>query len=215
MSLELKIFSPAMVYANCYILKDNESGEALVIDPGAYNKRFEAMLREEGIESLKYILLTHGHFDHISGVDELKSNFGGEVIVHKEDEPCLSSKAESLAEKFFFVHNNAIADTVLCGGEELSLGENKIRVFHTPGHTKGSVCYIVDELLFSGDTLFKDTVGRMDFPGGSEKEMLQSMEKLAALDGDYKVYPGHNVATTLERERRFNPYMKGLKNETC
>lgn len=209
MSLILKSFSPAMVYANCYILKDNESGEALIVDPGTFNRRFEAMLKAEGITKLRYILLTHGHFDHISGVGDLKAAFGGEVVIHREDESCLYSRDESLASKFHFPQKDVRADIVLEGGEELTFGDYKIRVIHTPGHTKGSVCFALSDMLFSGDTLFKGTVGRTDFPGGSYEEMMDSMKKLSLLKADYNVYPGHDVSTTLEREKRFNPYMKG------
>lgn len=210
MSLKLRNFSPAMVYANCYILKDEESGEALVVDPGTYNKRLEALLKEEGITKLRYILLTHGHFDHISGVGDLQAAFGGEVVIHKADESCLYSKDESLASKFHFSQNKARADIVLCGGEELDFGGYKISVIHTPGHTKGSVCYTVADMMFSGDTLFKGTVGRTDFPGGSYEEMMDSMKKLGSLESNFNVYPGHDVSTTLEREKRYNPYMKGI-----
>lgn len=210
MSLKLIPFSPAMVYANCYILKDEKSGEALVVDPGCYNNRLEALLKNEGISSLSYILLTHGHFDHISGVGDLQKNFGGKVAIHREDAICLENKDESLASKFHFSQNEARADITLSDGDELAFGEYKIKVLHTPGHTKGSVCYIVDDIMLSGDTLFKCTVGRTDFPGGSYDEMMLSMKKLKALEGDYKVYPGHDVSTTLDFERRYNPYMKGI-----
>lgn len=210
MSLILTTFTPSAVYANCYILKDEASGEALVVDPGAYNRRFEALLRQEGITDLKYILLTHGHFDHIGGVQSLKYHFGGDVVIHSQDEGCLSDGDSSLASGFGFEQNNVKADRVISDGDELTLGNYKIKVIHTPGHTKGSVCYIAPDMIFSGDTLFRGTVGRTDFPGGSFDEMMKSLSRLSALDGDYKVYPGHEENTTLERERRYNPYMKGI-----
>lgn len=210
MSLKLTTFSPSMVYANCYILKDEASGEALVVDPGAYSSRFEAMLRQEGITDLKYILLTHGHFDHIGAVQSLKYNFGGEVVIHGEDKACLSDGNASLASAFGFEQNDVTAEMVVSDADELSLGDYKIKVIHTPGHTKGSVCYIVKDMIFSGDTLFRDTVGRTDFPGGSFDEIMKSLSKLSSLEGDYNIYPGHESATTLERERHYNPYMKGI-----
>lgn len=208
--LKLTIFSPAMVYANCYIIKDEESGEALVVDPGAYNRRLKKLLNEQGITSLKYILLTHGHFDHISGVGDLHADFGGQVVIHKADEACLYNKDESLASRFHFSQNKVKADVILDGGEELPFGNSTIKIIHTPGHTKGSVCYFIDDIMLSGDTLFKGTVGRTDFPGGSFSEMEASLRLLKALEGDFKVYPGHDVSSSLEFERRYNPYMKGI-----
>lgn len=205
--LKLTTFAPGMVYANCYIVKDEESGDAFVVDPGAYNKRFEAVLKEAGIENLRYILLTHGHFDHVSGVKELKENFGGEIVIHREDADCLYDKSKSLASKFFFVQNEATADTLVVDGDSLDFGGDKIEVIHTPGHTRGSVCYVIGDIMLSGDTLFRNSIGRTDFPGGSFDEMKKSLKKLASLDKNYSVYPGHDVSTTLDAEKKHNPYL--------
>ena len=204
--LELKLFSPGMVYANCYIVKDEESGDAFVVDPGAYNKRLEAVLSEMNIENIRYILLTHGHFDHIEGVKKLKENYGGEIVIHSEDADCLYDKKKSLAAKFFFIQNNVTADKLVCDGDRLPFGSGEIEVVHTPGHTVGSVCYLISDMMFSGDTLFRNTVGRTDFPGGSFEQIKKSLQKLSLLEKDYKVYPGHDVSTTLSAEKKHNPY---------
>lgn len=205
--LKLTTFAPGMVYANCYIVTDEESKEAFVVDPGVYNKRFEAALRAAGVEKLRYILLTHGHFDHISGVKALKEDFGGDVVIHREDAGCLYDKSKSLASKFFFPQHDVTADVLVDDGQRLPFGEGEIEVIHTPGHTKGSVCYTIEDIMLSGDTLFKSSIGRTDFPGGSIEEMKESLKRLAALERNYTVYPGHAESTTLEREKKYNPYV--------
>lgn len=205
--LKLTTFAPGMVYANCYIVTDEESKEAFVVDPGVYNKRFEAALRAAGVEKLRYILLTHGHFDHISGVKALKEDFGGDVVIHREDAGCLYDKSKSLASKFFFPQHDVTADVLVDDGQRLPFGEGEIEVIHTPGHTKGSVCYTIEDIMLSGDTLFKSSIGRTDFPGGSIEEMKESLKRLAALERNYSVYPGHAESTTLEAEKKYNPYM--------
>lgn len=210
MSLQLKLFTPGMVAANSYIIKDLESGEATVIDAGMYNNRFESMLKSMGIEKLKYILLTHGHFDHIMGVGRLKKHFGGEVVIHENDADCLSDSKKSLAAGWGFMCPPFSHDLIVKDGDVLHLGNEKIEVIHTPGHTVGSVCYKTDKILFSGDTLFHLTCGRTDFPGGSMEQMIDSMKKLSELEGEYRVCPGHDRESTLSFEKSNNPYMKGI-----
>ena len=208
--LKLKLYTPPTFAANCYILKDEESGEALVVDPGVCDSRFEAMLRETGISKLRYILLTHGHFDHIFGVSELKKNFGGDIVIHEADAECLGNEKASLAYYFREGQNRDKADITVSDGDELAFGKYTIEVMHTPGHTPGCVCYIIEDMMFSGDTLFKGSIGRTDFPHSDVKQMIASLRKLVAIEGDYNVYPGHEGATTLLREKKFNPCLKGL-----
>ncbi len=208
--LKLKLYTPPTFAANCYILKDEESGEALVVDPGVCDSRFEAMLRETGISKLRYILLTHGHFDHIFGVSELKKNFGGDIVIHEADAECLGNEKASLAYYFREGQNRDKADITVSDGDELAFGKYTIGVMHTPGHTPGCVCYIIEDMMFSGDTLFKGSIGRTDFPHSDVKQMIASLRKLVAIEGDYNVYPGHEGATTLSREKKFNPCLKGL-----
>lgn len=210
MSLQLKLFAPGMVCANSYIVKDMESGEAFVVDPGAYNSRFESVLKSMGIEKIKYILLTHGHFDHIMGVQKLKRAFGGGIVIHENDADCLSDSKKNLAGVWGFMCPSFDCDKTVKDGDVLYLGDEKIEVIHTPGHTVGSVCYKTGNILITGDTLFHMTCGRTDFPGGSVAELTESMKKLKAIEGEYRVCPGHDRETTLSFEKENNPCMKGL-----
>ena len=208
--LQLKLFSPPSFASNCYILLDKESGDALAVDPGYYGNRLETMIREMGIEKLRYILLTHGHFDHILGLSELKKNFGGQTVIHGADEACLWDEKESLACYFGTPQNNDKADILVSEGDELDFGKYKIKVMHTPGHTPGCVCYLIDDLMFSGDTLFSFSIGRTDFPSSDTEKMKESLRRLISLETDYEVYPGHEGGTTLFYEKANNPCLKGL-----
>ncbi len=210
MSLLLKAFNPPMVASNSYIIKDIKSGEAAVIDAGLFNNRFESLIRSMNIERLKYIILTHGHFDHIMGVRKLQKVFGGEIVIHEADADCLSDSKKNLAGVLGFACPPFECDMTVSDGDILTLGEEKIEVISTPGHTVGSVCYKTDKYIFSGDTLFNRGIGRTDFPGGSMEEILNSIKKLYALEGDYRVFPGHGGESTLSFERENNPYTRGL-----
>ncbi len=210
MSLIFKSFMPPVVASNSYVIKDTVSGEAAVIDAGIYNTRFEALLKSMNIEKLKYILLTHGHFDHIMGVKRLQKAFCGEIIIHEADADCLCDSKKSLASVWGFECPSFECDKTVSDGDILALGEEKIKVIHTPGHTVGSVTYKTAGYLFTGDTLFQASVGRTDFPGGSVENILSSIKKLYSLEGDYRVCPGHGDETTLSFERDNNPYTRGL-----
>lgn len=188
---------------NCSLIIDEKTNESALVD---CNECSQKMLDLIGNTKLKYILLTHGHFDHIIGVKGIKEKYGAKVVISKEDEPMLNSAKLSLAAFCGAVQNNVDADIIVSDGDVLTLGETKIKVIATPGHTSGSVCYVAEDCIFSGDTLFYCSCGRTDFPSGSSEQMMSSLQKLKALDGDYKVYTGHNNLTTLDFERKNNPY---------
>ena len=196
--------------ANCYLVTDDSTGESLLIDPGSYGERQKDFIKAQGIKNLKYILLTHGHFDHMIGVERFRNAFGGEVVVHEKDSDKLSSAVGSLYSRFEreIPFASATADIKVKDGDRLPFGSGEIEVIHTPGHTKGCVCYKIGDCLFTGDTLFRGSIGRTDFPDSDEGEMVSSLKKLDAIEGDYKVYPGHEGTSTLSYEKQTNRYMK-------
>ncbi len=198
--------SPMLV--NTYILYD-DTKEAAVIDPGFHNPKLFSFLKETGL-NVKYIIATHGHGDHTSLMGKVKAEFGGDVVIHKDDAFMLSVPSrfsEVMGDQFIMT----TADMLLEGGETLKVGDFEIKVLHTPGHSKGGVCFIADKYLITGDTLFWNDVGRTDFEGGSHDELRHSISVvLGAVEGDLDVLPGHEDFTTLAHEKANNPFFKPL-----
>ncbi|MDD6354795.1 MAG: MBL fold metallo-hydrolase [Oscillospiraceae bacterium] len=189
---------------NCYLLLDETTNKSALIDCTVADDRMRELI---GDTDLQYILLTHGHFDHIGGVRDIKKEYGCKVVISSVDAPMLSSGKASLAAFCGAEQNDTEPDITVQDGDEIEVGTLKIKVLSTPGHTSGSVCYVVGDALFSGDTLFYCSCGRTDFPTGSSDDMIKSLKKLASLDGNYKVYTGHNQLSDLDFERKNNPYM--------
>ncbi len=191
---------------NTYIVTDTESGECAVVDPAIESKELFGAVENRNV---KYILLTHGHYDHIGGVNAVKEKTGAKVVIHQEEKPFLSDTALNLY-KYEHGYVKIIPDIITFDGTEIPFGDGNIKVMHTPGHTIGGVCYIFenDRVIFSGDTLFKLTAGRTDLATGNAREELRSLAKIGTLEGDYTVYPGHEASTTLDFERENNRYMK-------
>lgn len=205
--MQIKSATFGQLQNNCYLITDEETGLSALVDCTEYSDKMKSFI---GDAKLSYILLTHGHFDHIGGVKKVQEQYGAKVVISREDAPMLSSSRLSLA-AFSFIHQEKTqADILVQDGAIVNLGKTGLRVLATPGHTPGSVCYVTDDAVFSGDTLFFCSCGRTDFPGGSSAQIMKSLQKLAALSGNLTVYPGHDRQSTLDFERMHNPYMKKL-----
>lgn len=190
---------------NCYLVVDEKTNCSALVDCTEYSQK---MLDFIGDTDLKYIFLTHGHFDHITGVKGIKEKYGARVVISHEDAPMLLSAKLSLAAFCGGEQNIVEPDILVADGDVVKLNDIEFKVISTPGHTKGGVCYLVGDYIFTGDTLFFCSCGRTDFPGGSSQEIIASLKKIAALDGDLKVMPGHDRLSNLNFERENNPYMK-------
>ncbi len=193
--------------ANSYLIADDGSKTFAVIDPST-DPTAARDLFADGYK-LKYVLLTHGHFDHILFLDEWRCvSPDVKVCLHAGDADFLEDPSKSLYLQFFAQDvRHAPADILLHDGDKLYLGKNEICVMSTPGHTRGSVCYMFDHIMISGDTLFAGGVGRTDLYGSSAADMAESIEKLSAIQEDYTVYPGHYEPTTLFYEKQYGGYL--------
>jgi len=194
--------------ANCYIIGDQKTREAAVIDPGGNPEIIMKVLEDKKLQ-LKYILLTHGHGDHIGGAKALNEMTNGLVFVHKKDLPLLQDKNKNYSVIMGGQPIEMDTDNFFDDGDILKLGDFDLKIIHTPGHTQGGVCIYVDNLLFSGDTLFANSIGRTDLDGGNYDEIIHSINtKLMNLPQDITVFPGHGPKTQIGIEKMTNPYVR-------
>lgn len=190
---------------NTYLISGEKT--AIIIDPGVMTGEIRAFIQDNMGKEFA-ILLTHNHFDHIGGANEARTLSGGKIYINKADEKGLYDGEINLSERFMIPLEPFKADVTFSNDETLSFSDIKIKTMWTPGHSLGSTCYFVNDWLFSGDTLFRQSIGRTDFICGDNTSMASSLIKLADLDDDYDVYPGHGEATRLSFEREFNPYIR-------
>lgn len=205
----MKLFTLRLgpIETNCYILTDPESGLTAVIDPGYPDIRLPEAIAAQG-GTLVLILLTHGHFDHVGGVEMLRKEHPGcPVAINVADSDMLTDSKSNLSYYYGDSFAAQPAEIITTEGSIIAFGDKKFQVLHTPGHTPGSSVYIIDDLMFSGDTLFRGDVGRTDFPNGSEELLGLSLRRLRTLNPALKVYPGHGEPTTLAAELQTNPYL--------
>ena len=209
MTLKLTYFQLGMLPTNVYLGVNEETGNGFLVNRPIPKDRIFDVMKEIGIKNLQYILLTHGHFDHILGVNGfLKNHPEAKVVIHREDEAFLTDPVLSHTFKHGLTQEPIKADIIVEDGDVLAFDDTEFKVVHTPGHTRGSVVYLLDDLMFSGDTLFQLSCGRTDFPESDPAAMGPSLQKLAALEGNYHVLPGHNAFSELDYERANNPFMR-------
>jgi glyoxylase-like metal-dependent hydrolase (beta-lactamase superfamily II) len=189
---------------NCYILIEEETRETAVIDPGGEPDKLIEVLERNNV-NVKYILLTHGHFDHTGAVVQLKNKYKVPVYITKEDYDMIQAEVSEL---YYMDGNDGSITNFINEATTFELGTTKVKCILTPGHTPGGVCFYLENMLISGDTLFNTSIGRTDFVGANHKTLIESIKsKLMDLPEDTVVLPGHGGETTIGREKQYNPYL--------
>lgn len=205
--MDIIFLTVGLLEVNCYIIGDRFKNEWAVIDPGGDADKILEVIEDKKAK-IKFIINTHGHPDHTAANAEIKKKTSAPIYIHKSDGKLLSGFFTQVAGLAGIKSSPSIPDHFLEDGDEIPLGDIKFRVIHTPGHTRGGICLFSDRTLFSGDTLFADSIGRTDLPGGSLKTLAASIKtKLFILPDDTVVFPGHGPQTTLGHEKRFNPFL--------
>jgi len=207
--LILEGFPVGSLEANCYIIGDEDTRKAAVVDPGGDAQRILRTLQKLNLNCI-YIILTHAHFDHIGDLDKVQKATKAQVLIHADDAKALHNPRRNFS---FFAGSSSSypePDRLLRDKDTVELGKTIIEVLHTPGHTPGGISLKVGDNLITGDTLFAGSVGRSDFPGGSHQQLIKSIkEKLLPYPPETKVWPGHGPGSTIGHESRYNPFLNG------
>lgn len=205
--MNLKTLNIPFMDENAYLISGQKG--AIIIDPGQFNDEIKAFIEENSKKEFA-VLLTHNHFDHIMGAAEIKKLTNARIIISEADAQGLCDGMINLADRFCVSFEPFSADAVFNDNDCLFVGDIEIKALVTPGHTQGSSCFIIGDWMFSGDTLFRQSIGRTDFTGGDRSEQIASLKRLSNIKGEYEVYPGHGPATRLSYEKQYNPYIKEI-----
>lgn len=205
--MKILTFKRGVMFTNCYFVV-NDDHHCVMVDAGGDADFFMDKLTSKNL-ILDYILLTHGHFDHITAIGNLQMKLQVPIYIHRLDAECLVNPEISYMREYGGIDTPFLpAEHLIDDGDRIPFGDDFFEVIHTPGHTEGSVTYKIASSLFTGDTLFSGSVGRCDLYGGDHFELICSLHKLRELDGDYHIYPGHGASTSLQNERMHNVFMK-------
>lgn len=209
MKLNVKRLPAGIYAANCYIISSSDNTEAIVVDPGGEVEAIMSHINKAGV-SVNGIVLTHGHGDHIGGVLELRKRLNVPVMVHKSELDMVSNSSLNMSASMSMGEITFTPEILLSDGDEISIGDEKLLVIHTPGHTLGGISLYSDGILITGDTLFKGSIGRTDLYGGNHNVLLKSIKnKLLRLEDETIIYPGHGSESTIGFERQRNPFLRG------
>ncbi len=206
--MKVLVMEVGSIGTNCYLVINEENKSGVVIDPGGDGDMILDKIRQKGL-NIEAIFLTHGHSDHIMAVDEIRTATGAKVYISQEDAAMLIKASSNLSLYMGASREFKAADEFFEDGETLTVAGLNFKVIATPGHTKGGVCLICEDIVFCGDTVFSESIGRTDLPGGSYSQILQSIKnKILVLPDEMKLLPGHGPATTIGWERRRNPFLQ-------
>jgi glyoxylase-like metal-dependent hydrolase (beta-lactamase superfamily II) len=206
--IKVKKIISGRIEANCYIVYEQDTMKAAIIDPGEDGDKIISEIETSGFKP-EMLINTHGHYDHVLSDEQIRSKYNIPLAAHKDEISMLADPQRNASAMFGAPKSIKSPEISLEDNQEVELSFAKFKVMHTPGHTKGGICLLFDGFLITGDTLFAGTIGRTDFPGGDFKEIMRSLEKIKKLAPSTIIYPGHGSRTTLGNELRHNPFLNG------